>query len=310
VARSTGFPFVQAAAALASSERNLETKRMGSVREIGSRQNSLVKEFRAAFRSGRSESGLLALEGPRVIGEALRSSVRMEKVLFSRTGYERHGARLMPQFSKHVELAVVGDEVFRSATDVEHPQGVAALARFDFVNFDELLAGLPDGALLAVAAGVQDPGNLGTLMRAADAFGADAVAILGGGVPAWNPKAVRASAGAVFHLPVASQVEPEALVTGCRARGLRMVATAARSRLAPAAADLRGPLCLLIGGEGSGLPRDLQRAAEITVAIPMRRNVESLNAAVAAAIVLYEAARQRSEPADDVATEETEPLIR
>ena len=256
----------------------------------------LLKRFRQAFRGEAEEGGerLIPLEGVRLIAEALRSGARIEAALFSETGVARHGAKLRPQFSKHAEIAVTGDEAFRAAMDVEHPQGVAALARWRAAELETMMA--PEGGTpaLVVAAALQDPGNLGTLVRAADAFGATGVAALSESVGPFHPKAIRASAGSLFHLPVAEKIEPAALVEACRRHGVTILAGASRGKTELPRADLRGPVCLVIGQEAGGVPRALQRAAAGTVAIPMRRETESLNAGVAGAIILYEALRQRT----------------
>jgi len=255
------------------------------------RHHALLTEFRRAFKAG--PPPLLALEGPRVLSEAIRAGVRLDQVLFSRTGLAQLGPKLLPQFSKHTELAVADDAAFAAAMDAAHPQGVAALAQF---AASPLAAAFGSGApapLVLAAAGLQDPGNLGTLIRAADAFGATGVVALADTASPFNPKCVRASAGSLFHLPVASKVPAADLVAACRARGVRVVAAAARADLAPEAAQFEGPTCLLLGQEASGVPRELLRAADAAVAIPMAREIDSLNAGLAGAILLYEAARQR-----------------
>lgn len=294
---------------------------------------ALLQRFRRAFRGDAETVGgevLLPIEGPRLIADALRAGLRLEVVLFSREGEARHSAKLRPQLAKQTMVAVAGEEAFRRAMDVEHPQGAAALARWRPARLGALLAGrggaladsgssgsLPAGPIaglaalpasghaaglaaggrkgpaLLVAAGLQDPGNLGTLIRAADAFGADGLITLTPGVGPTHPKAIRASAGSLFRLPVAPEVSPAALINACRDHQIALLATAARGPQPVAAADLGAPVCLLIGHESAGLPRSLQRAAAATVTIPMTAEVESLNAALAGAVILYEAARQR-----------------
>lgn len=233
----------------------------------------------------------MAIEGPRLIGEALRSGARIEKVLFSRQGLEQLSAKLLPQFSKHTDVAVAEDSAFAGAMDAEHPQGVAALVPWTPAK---LQAAFGVRTLLVAAAGMQNPGNLGTLVRAADAFGASGVIALTDTVSPFNPKAVRASAGSLFHLPVVAKVTAEDLIAACRARAVRLVVTAARGGAAPEAAGLQGPVCLLIGQEAAGVSRALARAADASVTIPIASGVESLNAAFAGAILLYEAARARA----------------
>ena len=270
---------------------------MPTPRPVVSRHHPFLKEFRAAFRTAPEESGKLAIEGPRLLGEALRSGWKIEKVLFSETGHAQHGPKLLTQFSKHVAVAVVEDDLFRACAEVEQPQGVAALLALQVPELQEICtAQRADGAppLLVVAAGLQDPGNMGTLLRSADAFGATAFIALAGTVSPWNAKAVRASAGSGFHLPVLSRLAVADFLAACRLYGVAILSSAARAKLELDAVDFRRPLCLVLGQEASGVPREILRASEATVAIPMQREVESLNAGVAGAILLYEAARQRA----------------
>lgn len=232
----------------------------------------------------------MAIEGPRLLAEAIRSGVRVEKVLFSRRGLEQLGGKLLPQFSKHTFVGVAEDAVFAAAMDAEHPQGVAALVA---LTPPMLAQAFGERTLLVAAAGLQDPGNLGTLIRTADAFGATGVVVLADSVSPYNPKAVRAGAGSLFHLPVVPRLPAAELIAACQAHGARLVATAARGSTPLSEAGLEGPVCLLIGQEAAGVPRELLRAAEVTVSIPIQPRVESLNAGIAGAILLYEAARQR-----------------
>lgn len=254
------------------------------------RHHALLTEFRRAFRLRPPETAL-AMEGPQLLSEALRSGVKLEKVLFSRRGLEQWGAKLLPQLSRHTTVAVAEEAVFAAAMDAEHPQGVAALAAITPPALEQAFG---QATLLLAAAGLQDPGNLGTLIRTAAAFGATGVAVLADSVSPYHPKAVRASAGSLFHLPVIPRVVAGELILACRSHGVRLLATAARSPTPLAAAGLDQPVCLVIGQEAAGVPRELLRAAETTVSIPIAPRVESLNAGVAGAILLYEAARQRS----------------
>jgi TrmH family RNA methyltransferase len=168
---------------------------------------------------------------------------------------------------------------------------VAALARWKEFFVEEVLAKSHAGPLLAIA-GVQDPGNLGTILRSAEAFGAGGVLLGEGTVNPFNPKVVRASAGSIFRLPVARVKLLEAL-EAMKKQSLRLVATASHKGTPLDQAKLSGPLAIFIGSEGAGLSRDLIKEMDEVVAIPQAPQVESLNAGVAASIVLYEVMRQR-----------------
>jgi TrmH family RNA methyltransferase len=157
-----------------------------------------------------------------------------------------------------------------------------------------LLGGLQETApLVVVLAGLQDPGNLGTILRSAEAFGATGVVSLPGTVSAWNPKAVRASAGSVFRVPLIA-ADAEDCFLRLREAGVRILAATARTAQPADHANLTGSIALLIGNEGNGVPEQIAREADGAITIPCPGPVESLNAAVAASVLLYEASRQRS----------------
>lgn len=258
-----------------------------SIRIVQSRQNARVKELRAAFaRPGKSESGLVAMEGEHLIAEALRSGLRLITVFF-RTGSERLLERVTLLDEDVVELP---GEVFDSAVLTEAPQGIAALVEAPEFRLEDVLAGA--NPLVVIAAGLQDPGNLGTLIRSAEAFGASGVIALPGTVSVWNAKALRASSGSAFRLPVVFIREAE-MFAALRERDVRVWATVPSEGLSIVEADFSRGSALLIGNEGSGLSAALLAQADGRVAIPCPGPVESLNAAVAASVVLYEAARQR-----------------
>ncbi|MBZ5630581.1 MAG: RNA methyltransferase [Acidobacteriia bacterium] len=260
------------------------------LRPVASRQNALVKELRRAFRDGEpTPGGCIAIESVRTIEEAIRSGLRLQAVFFSESARAR-AERLLPQLAAHVETLLLPDDVFQSAVATETPQGVAALVRLKSHTLDNILS-VPDPLIIA-AAGVQDPGNLGTLIRSAEAFGAAGVLVGAGTVSPYNPKVVRASAGSLFRLPVVA-VELPAVLSTLRDRGLRLLATSSHKGTAIDQADFTGGMVILIGNEGAGVAKDILRHVDGQIAIPHASTVESLNAGVAASIVLYEASRQR-----------------
>ena len=172
------------------------------LRRIEGRHNALVKDLRRAFSRGELTSdGYCAIEGFRILEEAIRSGLRFRAVFFSESAAAR-AEKLLSQLGAQVETLLLPDKLFASAVPSEAPQGVAALARWKEFSLEDVLAKSQAGPLLAIA-GVQDPGNLGTILRSAEAFGAGGVLLGEGTVSPFNPKVVRASAGSVFRLPVA-----------------------------------------------------------------------------------------------------------
>jgi TrmH family RNA methyltransferase len=277
---------------------------------LTSRDNRWLKEFRLALRGGLpTEDGYVGVEGSRLVEEALRSGCPIRAVLFSESG-ERHHERLAPLVNRP-ELAFptlrTTDRLFEGLADTEHPQGVAALVKPRETSFDDLVR-TPAAAcapLLVVLAGVQDPGNVGTILRTAAAFGATGAATAASGISGtsspFSPKALRASAGAALHLPILAGVSLPILLTQFRVAGVRALASSVHEPrdkdqplLAPWEVDWCEPVALLVGNEGAGLPEEVEHSADARIRIPMASGVESLNAAAAAAVLFYEAARQRN----------------
>jgi TrmH family RNA methyltransferase len=308
------------------SARNTASAPASAPGVLTSRDNRWLKEFRMALRGGLpTESGAVGVEGVRLVEEALNSGCRIAAVLFSETG-ERHRERLAP-FVNKPEMAFpvlrTTDRLFEGLADTEHPQGVAALVHPHETTFDDLLR-TPASAcspLLVVLAGVQDPGNVGTILRTAAAFGATGAVTAASGqsgtASPFSPKALRASAGAALHLPILAGMSLPILLAQLKIANVRTLATSAHDSpqsshavvgeqhaapqsstitppLAPWEVNWCEPVALLVGNEGAGLPEEVERSADARIRIPMASGVESLNAAAAAAVLFYEAARQRN----------------
>jgi RNA methyltransferase, TrmH family len=322
---------------MAASEKSARIPGIGrESAPISSRDNRWLKLFRMTLRGGLpTADGFVGVEGARLVEEALRSGCPIQAVLFGESG-ERHHARLSPLIDRP-ELAFpilrTTDRLFEGIADTDHPQGVAALVKPRETSFDELVR-TPDSVcapLLVILAGVQDPGNVGTILRTAAAFGATGAATSASGISGtanpYSPKALRASAGAALHLPILAGMSLPILLAQLRVAGIRTLASSIRepeipppnivvaqhaaprpgkidsSVLAPWEIDWRQPVALLVGNEGAGLPEEIERSADARIRIPMSGEVESLNAAAAAAVLFYEAARQRNTlPASGIST--------
>lgn len=265
------------------------------LRRIEGRHNTLVKQLRQAFaRAERTEDGACAIEGLHVVEEAIRSGLRFRAVFF-RESAQALTTRLMPQIGGQVETLLLPDKIFDGAAPSESPQGVAALVKLKEFSIDDVLERLQVGPIVVVA-GLQDPGNLGTILRSAEAFGSAGVVLGEGTVSLFNSKVIRASAGSVFRLPaiVAKSAGGLESISGkFRAQGVRLIATSSHKGTPLDRANLTEPCAIFIGSEGAGLPRGLATQMDETVTIPQSPRVESLNAGVAGSIVLYQAAGQR-----------------
>ncbi len=265
------------------------------LRRIEGRHNTLVKELRQAFaRAERTEDGHCAIEGLRIVEEATRSGLRFRAVFFKESA-QNLADRLLPQIGASVDTLLLPDKLFDDSVPSETPQGVAALVRLKEFSLTDALERLQVGPLI-VLAGLQDPGNLGTILRSAEAFGS-AGAVLGEGtVSPFNSKVIRASAGSMFRLPVIVAKAAggiEKISETLRAQSVRLIATSSHKGTPLDQADLTRPCAVFVGSEGSGLPRAVLAQADELVAIPHLPQVESLNAGVAGSVLLYEAARQR-----------------
>jgi TrmH family RNA methyltransferase len=260
------------------------------LRLIQGRHNPLIKDLRRAFARGEApDHGFCAIEGLRILEEAIRSGLKFRAVFFSESAQVK-AQRLLSQIGARVETLLLPDKLFTNAVPSDTPQGVAALVRWPQPTLDEVLAKCPFGPLLVVA-GVQDPGNLGTIVRSAEAFGVAGLILGEGTVSAFNAKAVRASAGSIFRLPVV-RAKLSGTIPRMRESGLRLLATSSHKGTPLQNVRFELPLAMFIGAEGAGLMRELLAEMDEVITIPHSRKVESLNAGVAASIVLYEMAQQ------------------
>ncbi len=264
-----------------------DTRRL---RRVEGRHNSLVKELRQAFSRGElTSSGECAIEGFRVVEEAVKSGLRFRAVFFSESA-ESRAHKLLPQIPSQAETLLLPDKLFSSAVSSQTPQGVAALVHAKVYTPEDVIQNSSRRPVLVIA-GVQDPGNLGTIIRSAEAFGAKGILLGEGTVSAYNSKVVRASAGSVFRVPFA-KVSSESAIQLLREKSFRILATSSHKGVTLPEADFNGPTAVFIGNEGAGIDKKLLSQMDELIMIPHSPKVESLNAGVAASIVLYEAARQ------------------
>lgn len=255
---------------------------------LSSDKNPLLKEVRKAVARGSlTDEGFAVAESFHLLEEALGSGCEIHTILVAEAVKNTVTAHV--RGLKRARVVAVRDGLFSQIASTETTQGVIALVRPPEWTLDQLLRGK---SLVVVIDGVQDPGNAGAIVRAAEAFGATGAAFLKGSVSPYNPKAIRASAGSVFRLPVAVSTDEDLLLAALDQKRAALFAAMPRSGTAPAQADLTGRTAIVIGGEGRGVSEKLAAKA-IALRIPTS-GVESLNAAVAAGVLLYEARRQRT----------------
>ncbi|WP_030669584.1 RNA methyltransferase [Streptomyces rimosus] len=270
---------------------------MGTPELISPRSARVAAARRLARRNFRGKERRFIAEGPQAVREAVAHRFAGERTLVelfaTPEAAERHADIVGAVRAAGVPVHYAADATIAELSQTVTPQGLVGVCRFLDSPFEEILAARPK--LVAVLANVRDPGNAGTVLRCADAAGADAVVLTDASVDLYNPKSVRASVGSLFHLPVAVGVPVEQVVAGLRGAGVRIVA-ADGAGAADLDADLdagtmSGPTAWVFGNEAWGLPEETRALADAVVRVPIHGKAESLNLATAAAVCLYASAR-------------------
>jgi TrmH family RNA methyltransferase len=264
------------------------------VKVIESPQNPLIKEVAKLLRKRKRDEPFL-IEGPNLLEAALREGTRarVRKLFYTPEFKDREAAlfeRLLAGAAKmDSEVFELSRKALDRITDTGTPQGVAAVAELESVSLVECNV---NESPVIVLDGIQDPGNLGTIIRTADAAGASAVILIEGETcDALNPKAMRASAGSIFNLPVVIEKREQALAA-LTSLGLKIIAAAPEGGVEYFDAELLMPLAIVLGNEAKGVSREFMEQADVVVSIPVRGGAESLNVSAAAAVLIYEALRQ------------------
>lgn len=262
------------------------------------RNKHVTSAARLKKRGIREQHQRFLVEGAQATGEGLRAGA-IETVFHVKDSTGRVPEVVAAAHDADAEVFEVTDTVMSHLTSAVTPQGLVATARFIDTPASELELG--DG-LIPILCSVRDPGNAGTILRSADAAGARGVAFTKDSVDVYNPKTVRASAGSLFHLPIVRDADPRELVEGLKDAGAQVLAADARGDVSMYEVDLTKPTALLLGNEAWGLKDDTRALADATVRVPIEGAAESLNLAAAAALLLFEAARQRAGRNDEIAS--------
>lgn len=271
------------------------------VETITSRSNPLVTRFRETTRARRRGRTHLLLDGARLVSDALRSSIDLDTVVVSRSALKTDdpsvAALVRACAASNVSVVAAGERVLAAISRSRSPSRAVALAVHHPIGLEDLLARAVSsrGCVLA-AAGVQDPGNVGAIVRATDAAGGAGVIVSAASADPFGDKALRGAMGSTFRVPVADAGQAGDVAARAARAGYRVVAALPHGGRSIYAIDLRPPTVILIGSEGAGIDTAVAEAAETTVSVPMANGVESLNVAVAAALIAYEARRQRFTP--------------
>ena len=253
---------------------------------IASRQNALVRQFREVAQGEDAERMLL--DGEHLIDEAMASGIDIEVAAFAERAAGGSVARRLPKVTRNV---IVADQVLNAISPVQSPSGAVAIAKRPPSDLDRVFRGTPQ--LVLFLHDIQDPGNVGAIVRAAEGCGATGLVCNERTADPFGWKALRGSMGSSFRVPLAIRQHVSEAITRARGKGLRIYATSARGGTPLPESNLRMPAVIVLGGEGGGLPASILEAADERLTIPMQPPVESLNVAIAAALVTYEASRQR-----------------
>ena len=260
---------------------------------ITSTANPRIKEaVRIRERKHAHEQNLFVIEGLRIIETAIEAGVEIREAFFTdRFCSQREGGAILKNIGrKGANIFTVADHVLTKITDTETPQGIAAVVSYEISSLDTLP--VQNNPLFAAGDGIQEPGNLGTIIRTADAAGIDAVILLEGTCDVFIPKVIRATAGSIFHVPIA-RAKAETFVKWLRDAKIKLAATSADAGESVFNAELDGPVAFVFGNEARGVSETIRKSADIFLKVPIYGNAESLNVATSAAVCLYEAARQR-----------------
>ena len=265
------------------------------MKTISNRQNGLVRTFRELAQAAESNDTRILLDGVHLVREASAADLEFEAIAVASshlTDNSEAGNLARTLESTGAPVFNINDTVFKVMSPVRSPSGIVAIARRAPSDANAITR--TNSGFTLVATDIQDPGNLGGLIRTAEAGGVTGVLVTGTSTNPFSWKALRGSMGSAFRIPVADGETLETIVRSGKASGTRTIAAIPRSGRAPEDIDWRGSVTLILGGEGHGLPSDLLAVCDDLVTIPMTPPVESLNVAVAGAILIYAARRQRS----------------
>jgi TrmH family RNA methyltransferase len=258
--------------------------------EIISAQNSRVKEWvQLLERRGRDKQGKYIIEGIHLVEEAVKANAPIDTIVYS---FDKGKPSSIAEAAENLDCEWVGvsQAVMEKCSDTQTPQGIFAVVGKFNASAEPFMS--QSHSLVVVVDGVQDPGNLGTIIRSADAVGADGVILGAGTVYLYNPKTIRSTMGSLFHLPIIEGDLMEILPVA-QDKGISLVTTSLQAKHSCYETDLRKPTWLIVGNEGKGVSEGIASLADVHVIIPMKGKAESLNVAMATTILLFEASRQR-----------------
>jgi len=266
---------------------------VNSMYQITSSKNPLIKEVKSLYRKkGRMKNKAFIIEGIKIINEAIENNYPIENILYTDQLLKNNeGVDFLNRLKDIYSPIYVSNNIFKEISDTENPQGVLAVAQLQYRAIEEIK--LNTKPFLLYLDEVQDPGNMGTIIRTADAFDIDGIIISEGCVDPYNPKVVRATMGSIFRTPLYYTANGLDELKALKDSGMKIYSTSLEGSIPIYEADYKGGIILVIGNESKGVKEDIQKMSDILIKIPMPGKAESLNAGVAASIIMYEVMKQR-----------------
>ncbi len=266
---------------------------MNNLVEITSLRNPLVKEIKSLYRKKeRMKNNSFIIEGIKIIKEAINYNYPIKNIIYTDCLLNtKDGKEFYESIIGLNNIIYVPDNVFKEISDTENPQGVLAIAKFEYKTIN--LLHKKEKLFLIMLDGLQDPGNMGTIIRTADAFNIDGIIITSGSVDPYNPKVVRATMGSIFRVPLYYTYDGLSELESLKEKGIKVYSTSLEGSIPIYNADFKESIILIIGNESKGVSYDYYSLSDKLIKIPMPGNAESLNAGVAASIIMYEVMKQR-----------------
>ncbi|WP_371369607.1 23S rRNA (uridine(2479)-2'-O)-methyltransferase [Sporomusa rhizae] len=264
---------------------------------ISSPENKLIKEVASLKQKKYRDSlGMFVAEGVRLVEECINAGWPVEVCIYTENAAAKNRTHSLIEkiTNMNCKMVVVPENIYNKISDTDQPQGIMVILEKRPSTIDTMVSGINKQPLLIILDGIQDPGNVGTIIRTADAAGCTGVIVLKGSADIYAGKTVRATMGSLFHLPITEALSPSELLPVLKEAGIKVMATGLQKSFSYYQADFNNPVAIVLGNEGQGVSAELLKAADSCLTIPLVGQAESLNVAVAAGIILYEAIRQRS----------------
>ena len=259
---------------------------------VSSLSNPIVKEIKKLYkRKYRWQKKLFIVEGIKIIEECIKEKWNIKYIIIKEDFPLKFEISRLIDCIDGNNIIIVSEKVFNEITDMENPQGILGVIEFNLSDM-EFLFKVKDKFFIIIDE-LQDPGNMGTIIRAGDAFGVNGIIITQGCVDIYSPKVVRSTMGSIFHVPIVFADDKLKLIKDLKEKKVAVYATSLRGNIHINRVNFRRDFALIIGNESNGVTEDFLRTADSLIKIPMKGKAESLNAAIASSIIMYEVLRQR-----------------